>query len=249
MCVRSLTASRSWASGSGRRPGPGRRCTTPRWSLFTRQGFDGTTVEEIADACEVSPRTFFRYFPTKEDVLFGDSEARRERLLAVLADQPADDAAVRGAHRRDAGAGARLPRRPRRARRPVEDRRRASPQLQAYKAEHQHGWEAAVVERARAPSGSAGDPGRPRRSCSCSPRSRPRRCGCRSTQWIADAAGPDLDVVLDDAFARLASGFDSTTPGRSRPVHSTDGKRVRDGGHEGEERGAEGEGQGQGRGR
>src|SRR5207302_6328968 len=58
--------------------------------LFSRHGFDRTTVEEIADACEVSPRTFFRYFPTKEDVLFADAEARRERLLAVLADQPPD---------------------------------------------------------------------------------------------------------------------------------------------------------------
>src|SRR6478735_12313602 len=58
---------------------------------FARQGFEGTTVEEIAEACEVSPRTFFRYFPTKEDVLFADADARRDRLLAVLADQPADE--------------------------------------------------------------------------------------------------------------------------------------------------------------
>src|SRR6476661_3304092 len=61
--------------------------------LFSRHGFDGTTVEEIADACEVSPRTFFRYFPTKEDVLFADADARRDRLLAVLAERPAAEPA------------------------------------------------------------------------------------------------------------------------------------------------------------
>ena len=40
--------------------------------LFGEQGYAGTTVEQIAEAAEVSPSTFFRYFPTKEDVVLQD---------------------------------------------------------------------------------------------------------------------------------------------------------------------------------
>jgi AcrR family transcriptional regulator len=40
--------------------------------LFREQGYEGTTVEQIAEAAEVSPSTFFRYFPTKEDVVLLD---------------------------------------------------------------------------------------------------------------------------------------------------------------------------------
>jgi AcrR family transcriptional regulator len=40
--------------------------------LFREQGYAATTVEQIADAAEVSPSTFFRYFPTKEDVVLYD---------------------------------------------------------------------------------------------------------------------------------------------------------------------------------
>ncbi len=40
--------------------------------LFREQGYDATSVEQIAEAAEVSPSTFFRYFPTKEDVVLSD---------------------------------------------------------------------------------------------------------------------------------------------------------------------------------
>ncbi len=40
--------------------------------LFGEQGYAATTVEQIAEAAEVSPSTFFRYFPTKEEVALAD---------------------------------------------------------------------------------------------------------------------------------------------------------------------------------
>jgi AcrR family transcriptional regulator len=54
--------------------------------LFLDEGFEETTVGAIAAAAEVSPRTFFRYFPTKEAVVFRHHPARLAQFRALLAE-------------------------------------------------------------------------------------------------------------------------------------------------------------------
>ena len=66
--------------------------------LFREQGYQRTTVEQIAAAAEVSPSTFFRYFPTKEDLVLQDD--MDTRMIEAFERQPAGlgaIAAVRGA--------------------------------------------------------------------------------------------------------------------------------------------------------
>ncbi|OQS14790.1 hypothetical protein B0T36_11980 [Nocardia donostiensis] len=56
--------------------------------LFGQQGYENTTVKQIAEAAEVSERTFFRYFPTKEDVVLWDD--LDFSFVARFRAQPAD---------------------------------------------------------------------------------------------------------------------------------------------------------------
>lgn len=58
--------------------------------LFVAKGFEGTTVDEIAEATGLSRRTFFRYFKTKESVVFPDHE-RRISLFRELLEHYAKD--------------------------------------------------------------------------------------------------------------------------------------------------------------
>jgi AcrR family transcriptional regulator len=53
--------------------------------LFVSRGFDETSIEDIATAAGIGRRTFFRYFPTKADVLFADSPRELARLREGLA--------------------------------------------------------------------------------------------------------------------------------------------------------------------
>ncbi|WP_159772266.1 TetR/AcrR family transcriptional regulator [Streptomyces sp. HM190] len=59
------------------------------YALIEEQGYDATTIEQIADRAEVSPSTVFRYFPTKEDIVITDEHD--PVLLAELTARPADE--------------------------------------------------------------------------------------------------------------------------------------------------------------
>lgn len=65
--------------------------------LFREQGYAETTVEKIAEAAEVSPSTFFRYFPTKEDVVVTDDYD--PLLIAAFRAQPPEISVVQALRR------------------------------------------------------------------------------------------------------------------------------------------------------
>ncbi|WP_020663543.1 TetR/AcrR family transcriptional regulator [Amycolatopsis benzoatilytica] len=58
--------------------------------LFTEQGYDETSIAQIAREAGVSQRTLFRYFGTKEDLLGGNQEQFRQVLTTVISEQPAE---------------------------------------------------------------------------------------------------------------------------------------------------------------
>ncbi|MET9384931.1 TetR family transcriptional regulator [Streptomyces sp. NPDC002928] len=62
---------------------------TATYALIKEQGYDATTIDQIAERAEVSPSTVFRYFPTKEDIVLTDEYD--PILLELLRARPADE--------------------------------------------------------------------------------------------------------------------------------------------------------------
>ncbi|PRY48491.1 TetR family transcriptional regulator [Geodermatophilus tzadiensis] len=80
--------------------------------LVAERGLDGVSVDDVAARAGVSPRTFFNYFPTKDDAVLGLDPADAERLTAALIAHPAEDpplAALRAVQLEQAAAMAAEP--------------------------------------------------------------------------------------------------------------------------------------------
>lgn len=67
--------------------------------LFAERGYDAVTVAEIARAADVSEQTVFNYFPAKEDLVFDEDEAMRDRLVEAIRDRPDGATLVEGFRR------------------------------------------------------------------------------------------------------------------------------------------------------
>ena len=62
--------------------------------LFDERGFEQTTIADIAEAADIAPRTFFGYFPSKEDVVFADFPEQVEALSRRLRERDEDETAI-----------------------------------------------------------------------------------------------------------------------------------------------------------
>lgn len=76
------------------------RCalTDAAFRLFGHKGFTATTIDEIADAVDISPRTFFRYFASKEDVVLSLLDQQLRELVAALGRRPPTEPVLTALH-------------------------------------------------------------------------------------------------------------------------------------------------------
>src|ERR1700733_8099771 len=71
-------------------PDARQRLVAAALDLFTEQGYDGTTVAQIADRAGLTKSTFFRHFPDKRDVLAAGQETLSRLFAEGIAAAPAD---------------------------------------------------------------------------------------------------------------------------------------------------------------
>jgi AcrR family transcriptional regulator len=172
--------------------------------LFAAKGFDATTVEDIAAAAEVSPRTFFRYFESKLDLVMAHNDAEAHKAFgALLAARPRDEDIVKAM--REVLRGELEPRmHDPRIRREFEVML-TTPSLRHLAREHFHEEEAELVGAVAAPLGV------PPGSLVAQVVTGMMASTIWSVfdHWVADGAHPDrIDEMMDDAFAMLAEGVD-----------------------------------------
>jgi len=73
------------------------RLTRAAMALFRERGFEATTLDDIAAAADISRRSFFHYFASKEDVVFAWQEEMSAALVAAIAARPAGESMLAAA--------------------------------------------------------------------------------------------------------------------------------------------------------
>ena len=169
--------------------------------LFTEDGFDATTIEQIATEAGVSERTFFRYFGSKASVLWSEFDTDVGAIRGALARTPPDVPMLEAIRRAVISVSHY------RAEDVPELRVRMNlistvPALQSSAAAHYDAWERAIIEFAAARLAQPADSLYPLAI------GRTALAACRAAydRWAA-RADDDLTVYLDATLTALAAGF------------------------------------------
>lgn len=171
-------------------------------SRFEADGFDATTIDDIAAAADIAPRTFFSYFPTKEDAVLADYADRLKRTTDELGRRPSTEAPWLALHESFAVVAADYE-----AQRDDLIRRfaimAANPSVQARNLQLQAGWENAVAEILTRRINATSDDVTPRLMASAA-----LACMRSSlTHWILTGHQESLPALVGASFDRLAVGL------------------------------------------
>ena len=201
-----MTAPARARSGGGRPPATSaRHLEQVALDLFSRDGFEATTVDDIAAAAGIGRRTFFRYYDSKNDVVWGDFEGGLAALSRWLHDSPPDaglvaaltDAVVRfndiaedalQAHRQRMALILRVP------------------ALQAHSTLRYAEWRAVVADFAAERLGRPAGDLQPQLVAHAALAA----AVAAYEQWLADDRA-ELPVLLRECFAALGTGLDRLT--------------------------------------
>lgn len=180
--------------------------TDAAFRLFAERGFDETTIEDIVEQVEVSPRTFFRYFDSKEDVVIGFFDDMGLELRDMLAERPAGEPpfqALSGA------LGSLVTEYEERADRVMAAKRLAheTPTLRARLLDKHARWENWVTAELCRRGGISGEDDPQLRLIAAVALA---AYGTAVNRWCTGPGKPDLDALVDEALREVGKGFDSS---------------------------------------
>jgi TetR/AcrR family transcriptional regulator, regulator of mycofactocin system len=187
---------------TGRRPRTSRaELERVALDLFTSRGFEETTVDDVAAAAGIGRRTFFRYYPSKNDAVWGDFDAQLAQLRRWF-DQCEPDVPLMDAVHAGVVTFNRLPR----DQEPWHRRRMAlilnTPALQAHSTHMYARWRAVIADFVAKRTGAAAEDMVPQLVAYAALAA----AVAAYEQWLRDADA-ELEPLLDRAMTELQRGF------------------------------------------
>ena len=179
--------------------------------LFRRDGFEATTIEQIAAAADIAPRTFFSYFATKDDLVLADYTDRLERILAELAHRPDHEPAWVALSASFAAVASDYTAEVERLASPFAIMATA-PSVYARSLQLQAGWEQTLSERLAARLAAPADDPTPRLLAAAAV----AVMRASLQHWLTGERTVPLPALVERAFDRLGDGLrqDPPPPGR-----------------------------------